>query len=209
MIAGYKPVLLALVVVSSLANGATAMGQEKRDLLKGITFEQSKTEVNKPDETRPIAEPGQSDSNAGIPFSCANIDNKSDKEKEVYAACLSALQENFVYESERLRHRKWVFRFQLIATNISFVIVMVMVGFGLWFAYVQFSRAFPKITPTTLKTTDLPTPPQIRDTSVTDIELSLARIKISSSILGVVILGLAMGFFYLYIRFVFPIQGIQ
>jgi hypothetical protein len=202
MITTRKSLLLALIASASVVAGSWATGQEKGDLLKGVTFEQSKNEIQKEKEKAVPAQPGQSSPNLGPPFSCDSISDKS-----VHAACLSALEENFTYESERLKHRKWVFRFQLVATNISFVIVMAMIGFGLRFAHIQFSREFPRVSPPTPG--DPPVPPPTHVSPITDIEVSLARIKVSSSILGVVILGLAMGFFYLYIRFIFPIQGVN
>jgi len=42
----------------------------------------------------------------------------------------------------------------------------------------------------------------------TDLELSTTGVKVSSNILGVVILSLSLAFFYLYLAFVYPIQEI-
>jgi hypothetical protein len=200
-----KTALLALLVCASAVGLTRLQCQESGDLLKGVTFQQSKTEVQKTGQLPLPAQPQQSGSDASLPFSCENI---SDKEKDLRAACLDSLRENYRYESERLKHRKWVFRFQLIATNVSFVMVITIVSFGIRFAYVQFSREFPKVS-NVATSGQSSSSIQSSPSSVTDIEISLARIKVSSSILGVVILGLAMGFFYLYIRFVFPIQGVM
>jgi len=200
-----RVVALALVGSAVAMAGSRAIGQGKGDLLKGVTFEESKKEIQKGKQVVPVVPSEQSNSSLGLPFSC---DGFADKDKGLYAACLSALEETFTYESERLKHRKWVFRCQLIATNVSFVIVMVMIGLGLWFAYIQFSREFP-IVPGKTTVSDSVAADQVIARSQTDIEVSLARIKVSSSILGVIILGLAMGFFYLYIRFVFPILSVQ
>lgn len=202
-----KFVLLTLIASVGLMAGPCVTSQEKGDLIKGVTFEQSKNDVQSDEKTTSATPPEQSTRDLSPLFSCDSIGNQTDKEKDVHDACLSALKENFTYESERLKHRKWVFRFQLVATNISFVIVIVMVAFGLRFAYVQFSREFPRVLPATAAI-DLGGRAENNISTTTDIEVSLARVKISSSILGVVILGLAMGFFYLYIRFVFPIQGV-
>jgi hypothetical protein len=40
----------------------------------------------------------------------------------------------------------------------------------------------------------------------TDIEFSGKGIKVSSPVLGVVILAISLGFFYLYLRHVYPIE---
>ena len=193
----------ALIGLIGIFAGSNAASQEKGDLLKGVTFEQSENAVQKETDSGQELQTQQFDSGQGLPFSCEGLTDKSEKDREVHAACLNALEENFTYESERLKHRKWVFRFQLIATNISFLIVVIMVGFGLRFAQIQFSREFTRF-PSDIMPRDSSVP-----VPVTDIEISLARIKVSSSILGVIVLGLAMGFFYLYIRYVFPIQGVM
>jgi hypothetical protein len=198
---------LFLVVCVALTAGSVATCQEKGDLLKGVTFEQSKRDIQK-NKAELAVPPRPLDSDRGLPFSCDSFKDKGKQESEVYAVCLSALKENFAYEAERLRHRKWVFRFQLVASNVSFMMVVALIGFGLWFAYVQFCRDFAKTSPA-INVANPPGRIEDRPTSTTDIDISLARIRISSSILGVIILGLAMGFFFLYLRFVFPIQGVQ
>ena len=208
MITTRKSALLVLVALISMTFSSNASAQNKADVLSGVKFEQSKKDVEKRDETLSTVPPDPSGGSSGLPFSCEGISDKNDQEKEVHVACLNALKEHFGYESERLKHRKWVFRFQLIATNISFVIVLVMVGFGLRFAQIQFLREFPTL-PLAPTPAGSPMTTPAHDSSTTDIEISLARIKVSSSILGVIILALAMGFFYLYIQFVFPIQGVQ
>jgi hypothetical protein len=45
--------------------------------------------------------------------------------------------------------------------------------------------------------------------SATSFELSLSGIKISSSVIGLIVLAMSMGFFYLYLKFVYPIQDIS
>jgi hypothetical protein len=41
------------------------------------------------------------------------------------------------------------------------------------------------------------------------LEISTTGLKVSSSVLGVVILAMSMAFFYLYTRYVYPIQEVH
>ena len=69
-----------------------------------------------------------------------------------------------------------------------FSVVLTLVFAGLVFAALQFRRG--------MRTT-------------TEIEFSMSGVKVSSPVLGVVILAVSMAFFYLYARYVYPIQEVH
>lgn len=52
-----------------------------------------------------------------------------------------------------------------------------------------------------------PPKPDKKD-DATSFELSLSGIKISSSVIGLIVLAMSMGFFYLYLKYVYPVQEV-
>lgn len=86
-----------------------------------------------------------------------------------------------------LKHRKATFQLHLIKDNILFVVVLIILGFGIYLSYIQFKKG---------------------DKSEGNLKLGPAGIEITSSILGIFILAFSMGFFYLYLVYVFPIKEI-
>lgn len=86
-----------------------------------------------------------------------------------------------------LGHRKATLQLQLIKDNILFVVVLAILGFGIYLSYIQFQKG---------------------DKPEGNLKLGPAGVEITSSILGIFILAFSMGFFYLYLAYVFPIQEI-
>jgi hypothetical protein len=91
-----------------------------------------------------------------------------------------------------LDYNRRVFEWQMVSTQISFFVVIGLVVSGLVFAAIQFRRGM-------MATQGNP------DFS-TDLELTAKGLKVSSPVLGVVVLALSLGFFYLYLRHVYPIE---
>ena len=90
------------------------------------------------------------------------------------------------YNQEALAIKQRAFNWQYVSSIIIFIVVIMTVLIGLFFAWKQFKLA-----------TDLPE---------TDIDISLTGIKVKSSIMGVVILTISIVFFYLYLTIVYPIN---
>lgn len=86
-----------------------------------------------------------------------------------------------------LEHRKATLRLQLIKDNILFVVVLIILGFGLYLSYIQFKKG---------------------DQPEGSLKLGPAGVEITSSILGIFILAFSTGFFYLYLVHVFQIEEI-
>jgi len=111
------------------------------------------------------------------------------KTNERYQA---SLQRYYEYLFSGFEHRQRVFEWQLLSSKIIFAVVLVLVFAGIYFAAVQFhvaQREKAKGEPTQL-------------------EASLSGIKVSSSVLGVIILVISLLFFYLYLVHVYPISEI-
>jgi len=106
----------------------------------------------------------------------------------------AAIDDYFTHIMESNRHQRRVFQWQLFSSKIIFVIVLVLVAAGIYFAAVQFHHGLRS---------------GRTGTDSTEIEASLKGIKVSSPVLGVIILTLSLAFFYLYLVYVYPIEFVK
>lgn len=114
-----------------------------------------------------------------------------------------------------------MFAFQQTSTEIILFMVVLLVVEGVTFAALQFWYGFLKAPGFPHK--PAPWAPTLRakvgkprrnglpeGTSPvdfgTDLELSTAGFKVKSSVVGLLLLLISMGFFFLYIRYVYPMQ---
>ena len=107
--------------------------------------------------------------------------------------------EVFVYS-----HRRAVFQWQLLSSQVVFWLVVAIVFVGLLFAGMQFYVSLRRSAK----------PPEGESSTgsaseVTELEASLQGIKVRSSVLGVIILVISLGFLYLYLVHVYPIKVVQ
>lgn len=114
-----------------------------------------------------------------------------------------ALREYYDYHISGLRHRGRVFAWQLFSSRLIFVAVLLLVLAGVYFAAVQFHVDLRR----------LPAQPGEnsegeKKESRTEFSASLEGIKVSSPVLGVVILVISLAFFYLYLIYIYPIENI-
>ena len=116
-------------------------------------------------------------------------------DSEGQAAMKSALKAYYDYRTEGYGHRQRVFAWQLLSSRIIFVVVIVLVGAGIYFSWLQFRAD--------LKATD-----KEGNRGVSTLEASTSGIKVSSPVLGVIILVISLLFFYLYLQYVYPIEEI-
>jgi len=124
---------------------------------------------------------------------CANIDDDTTK-----AICWKAYQASLNYYETGLQHRARVFWWQHLSTRIIFFVVLVLVASGIYFAWIQFK----------LDVTSRQSIRSAESEKEHSIELSTSGIKVSSPVLGVIILALSLAFFYLYLVYVFPITEV-
>lgn len=114
---------------------------------------------------------------------------------EGQAAMQAAFKAYYDYRTEGFDHRQRVFEWQLLSSRLIFVIVIALVGAGIYFSWLQFRAD--------LKKTD-----RTGETAASTLEASASGIKVSSPVLGVVILVISLLFFYLYLQYVYPIEEI-
>ncbi len=106
-----------------------------------------------------------------------------------------ALASYYQYRIDGYRHRQEVFRWQLLSSRIIFVMVIFLVLVGLYFSWLQFRSA-------------LNAEPTSASSQETTFEASASGLKVSSPVLGVIILAISLAFFYLYLVHVYPIEEI-
>jgi hypothetical protein len=119
-----------------------------------------------------------------------------DAAKEALQASLVAYYEN---RTTGFHHRERVFEWQLLSSKIIFVVVVLLVLAGLYFSWLQFRADISKKNENDSGDTQQ---------SVSTLEASAQGIKVSSPVLGVVILVISLLFFYLYLQYVYPIKEI-
>jgi hypothetical protein len=140
-----------------------------------------------------------------------------------YAAAWRAYYE---YKVSGLTHRRAVFEWQLFSSRVIFWIVIALVASGIAFSGIQFrvsleaaraarARALAQLARVGATGSAALTPAE-RDEVLaaqasslgldTSLEASAQGLKVSSPVLGVIILSLSLLFFYLYLNFVYPIH---
>lgn len=118
-----------------------------------------------------------------------------------------ALRAKFDYQAFSFAHAKRTFDFQYWSGEVIFFAVLAIVLAGLAFSAVQFYVGLRH--PMEAKKKPGGTTPAAEDSSVSEFEATLQGIKLKSSVLGLIILGMSMVFFYLYLKFVYPISNIS
>lgn len=130
----------------------------------------------------------------------------------VSQARADALVRKYEYAKSSFDHRRALFDWQLWSGYFIFAIVVIIVFVGLYFSWLQFSdtrrhlllsrkrAAAGKV----VSSADLDT--QSLQSSV---EAGPDGIKVSSPVLGVIILMISVAFFYLYLVHVYPITAVE
>ena len=111
---------------------------------------------------------------------------------------LDALRGYYAYRISGYQHRQTVFQWQFFSSKVIFVAVLALVFAGIYFAAVQFHSALGRKRKVEASESE----------GITEFVASVKGIKVSSPVLGVVILVISMVFFYLYLVYVYPIKPI-
>jgi hypothetical protein len=172
----------------------------------------SKEEVLKPPPGQPVNEaapettPGSQKLHAIMPQAPpVGIDDPKMKAKY-----LEAMNGYFDYHTAGYLHRQRVFHWQLVSSNIIFVLVTLLVFSGVYFAALQFHEGMRQRAAANLAAAmgpaakAEPSGARVAD-PVTKFSASLKGIEVSSPVLGVIILVISLAFFYLYLVYVYPI----
>lgn len=110
-----------------------------------------------------------------------------------------AMYAYYEYRVSGFEHRKQVFAWQLYSSKLIFWCVLLLVFCGICFSGIQFYKSIRKEQAGGESTTA---------DSVTEFEASAKGIKVTSPVLGVIILVISLAFFYLYLVYVYPIREI-
>ena len=123
------------------------------------------------------------------------------------ALMIGAWRAVYEYQISGFEHRKKVFAWQLFSSRIIFFSVLVLVFVGICFSGIQFYKS---ILPSGKKETLEPAESSQTGGSPvsSEVEFSVKGIKVTSPVLGVIILVISLAFFYLYLVYVYPIQEI-
>lgn len=97
------------------------------------------------------------------------------------------------HQIEALEHRERLFRWQLRANQTSFVVVLVVVFAGILFSGIQFAKS-------------LRARPGEAEASVHELSIGAQGVSVKSSVIGLIVLTISLGFFYLYLVHVFPLE---
>ncbi|MDH5647773.1 MAG: hypothetical protein OEZ01_17310 [Candidatus Heimdallarchaeota archaeon] len=159
--------------------------------------------------------PGKNDyqKNPASAFSSENINSSQLKNKAIFNLHIEHLKNYYAYKSKGLDHRLNVYKWQLWSSKLIFFTVLILVLAGIIFAGIQFRNSLiahassPPLPLAEKKgsetTTDLQQPNTPLDTSI---KASTTGFEIKSSIMGITILMISFMFFYLYLKYVFPIR---
>jgi hypothetical protein len=118
-----------------------------------------------------------------------------------------ALRAKYDYQTFAFAHAKRTFDFQYRSGRIIFWVVLLIVFSGLAFSAVQFYVGLHH--PLESRPMADGKDPAPNNESVSEFEASLQGIKLKSSVLGLLILAMSMVFFYLYLKYVYPITNVS
>jgi hypothetical protein len=118
---------------------------------------------------------------------------------------LQAMQRYYEYRADGYAYRSRVFEWQLLSSRLIFIVVLTLVGAGMYFAAVQFRMAMrasgtPALAGAAVAEPAIP--------MGTQLEFSTKGVVVNSSVMGVIILSLSLAFFYLYLVYVYPIENV-
>lgn len=110
----------------------------------------------------------------------------------------NAMYAYYEYRVSGFKHRKDVFAWQLYSSKLIFWSVLLLVLSGISFSGIQFYKSMRKSDAAEVNESE----------TTTEFEASAKGIKVSSPVLGVIILVISLAFFYLYLVYVHPISEI-
>ena len=123
---------------------------------------------------------------------------------------------------DHAKHLQWQRKFSreswdwhLFSTKLLLYVVMSIVAFGLLITYLQFTRDGAKALRSRSKAIAQASDGQVaKDTAgagetPSTVKLSAAGIEITSQVIGLLVLAFSLGFFYLYVKVVYPMQEVE
>lgn len=187
--------LLICVSFISLSSGYVSAAQPPENKQKDTPskFNQALEEMEKEElwsstnTAPPVPLPKDTVSSSSLVYT-STIEMKNNLGKVLY--------ESYILD---LRHNREIFEWQLYSSRVIFWVVLILVSIGIIFSAIQFYKSM--LISRSIKESD-------RLELQTELEVSAKGLKISSPVLGVIILVISLAFFYLFIIHVYPIQTI-
>lgn len=123
----------------------------------------------------------------------------------------SVAKSNNEYAVWQNDYTKRIFEHQNMYTVVIFIIVNMLVVSGLYFAWIQFSATLHltrRLRATSPLASDSSKGKDIEPAQWTTQQLKVGPdgVAISSSFIGLIILGISMGFYLMYLKYVYPIR---
>jgi len=125
--------------------------------------------------------------------------------KQKYA---EAVANYYSYHAHGFIYRQRVFDWQLLSSKIIFVVVILLVCVGIYFAALQFHYGLRRPAVVTQESKTSAGSRQLIQPEVTTVAASLKGIQVSSPVLGVIVLTISLAFLYLYLVYVYPVTEI-
>jgi hypothetical protein len=111
------------------------------------------------------------------------------------------------YRVWAFQHRTELYDWQLTSSRVTFVVVILLVLIGIFFSWLQFRLSLQPRPPVVPSLGLGPPPAEVAVAAVvTEISAGREGIKVSSPVLGVIILVISLLFFYLYLAYVYPLN---
>lgn len=112
------------------------------------------------------------------------------------------------YRVWAFQHRTKLYDWQLASSRMTFVIVILLVLIGVFFSWLQFRLSLRPRPPVVHSLAPGAPPVETAAAAVVVTEISAGRegVKVSSPVLGVIILVISLLFFYLYLAYVYPLN---
>lgn len=114
---------------------------------------------------------------------------------------------NAEFQEFTIAHHKRAYMWQFISSIIIFIVVISIVLAGLYLSYQQFNLS--KILLLKGKPDGSPATEEVAKLMNANLEVSKEGFKVNSAVIGLVILLISLTFFFLYLKYVYPINVIQ
>jgi len=191
---GAALVVLGVVVVAAIqdnmANGAVAQEEGIQSVAKGSS--------GLPTLDERTERLGNFSTGSGQDLALPEPSDLSGLDQETAQRYQETLRAYYDYRRSGYDHRLRVFEWQFVSTIVIFLVVLLLVFAGIYFAAIQFHHG--------LRKSDLGK--EGEKTDVTEFVFSFKEVKVRSPVLGVIVLTLSLAFFYLYLVYVYPIENV-
>lgn len=127
--------------------------------------------------------PPTPDKSSSIGEICESAENTEQCKQELTEIKIKRFKAENQYNIWQLNHRQFVFQMDSVIHIFILILVITIVGVGLYLSYLKFQEP---------------------ETPETKLSIAKGNIQINSNVIGLVILTISLVFFYLYITHVYP-----